>query len=45
MSCVLCDGIQDDFLNIRQHYENICENVILFETDSFKIIPDKFPIS
>ena len=45
MSCVLCDGIQDDFLNIRQHYENICKNVILFETDCFKIIPDKFPIS
>lgn len=44
MSCVLCDGIQDNFSNIREYY-NIRKEMVLCETESFKVIPDKFPIA
>lgn len=44
-NCVLCDGIQDEFQNIENQYPELRSHVTLFETESFKIIPDKFPIS
>lgn len=43
--CVLCAGIKDNFLNIEQQYAELRSNVTLFETKSFKVIPDKFPIT
>lgn len=45
MSCVLCDGIKDNFINIQQYYSNLEKKIMLFETENFKVIPDKFPIS
>ncbi len=45
MACVLCDGIRDNFVNIQQHYANLTKKIMLFETENFKVIPDKFPIS
>ena len=44
-SCVLCHGIKDNFVNIVDQYREYADNVTLFETPSFKVIPDKFPIS
>ena len=43
--CVLCDGINDHFQNIKEMYPELQSNVTLFETRNFKIIPDKFPIA
>lgn len=43
--CVLCQGLQDEFQNINRQYPELSENVVLFETPSFKVIPDKFPIA
>ena len=43
--CVLCDGISNNFQNIKDCYTEIQSNVTLFETKSFKVIPDKFPIA
>ena len=44
-SCVLCNGLKDEFQNIKDHYPELKSNVTLFETESFRVIPDKFPIS
>lgn len=44
-SCVLCDGLKDEFQNIKDQYPELQSNVTLFETKSFKVIPDKFPIA
>lgn len=43
--CVLCEGISDNFQNIKDQYPELQSNVTLFETKNFKIIPDKFPIA
>mgnify|MGYP003571271065 CR=1 FL=1 len=43
--CVLCNGLKDEFQNIKDHYPELRSNVTLFETESFRIIPDKFPIT
>ena len=45
MPCVLCDGLNDNFKNIQNHYSDLNVPIVLFETDTFKVIPDKFPIS
>lgn len=44
-NCVLCDGLKDEFQNIKEQYPELQSNVTLFETKSFKVIPDKFPIA
>lgn len=44
-SCVLCDGVHDEFKNIEKQYPELQSHVTLFETKNFKVIPDKFPIS
>ncbi len=44
-NCVLCRGLQDEFQNIKDQYPELASNVTLFETPSFKVIPDKFPIA
>lgn len=44
-NCVLCDGLKDEFQNIKEQYPELRSNVTLFETKSFKVIPDKFPIA
>ena len=44
-NCVLCDGINDHFQNIKEMYPELQSNVTLFETRNFKVIPDKFPIA
>jgi len=43
--CVLCNGLKDEFQNIKDHYPELRSNVTLFETESFRVIPDKFPIA
>ena len=44
-NCVLCDGLKDEFQNIKEQYPELQSNVTLFETKSFNVIPDKFPIA
>ena len=44
-NCVLCDGLKDEFQNIKEQYPELQSNVTLFETKNFKVIPDKFPIA
>lgn len=44
-NCVLCEGLKDEFKNIKSFYPKLQNSVTLFETKNFKIIPDKFPLT
>ncbi len=42
--CVLCDGISNDFLSMNKTYPNLTDSPVLFRTDNYVIIPDKYPL-
>lgn len=43
--CVLCKGLSTNFLNYTQTYPSLINSPILFETDNYVAIPDKYPLN
>lgn len=42
--CVLCHGVFSDFFGMNKTYSNLADSPILFKTDNYVIIPDKYPL-
>jgi diadenosine tetraphosphate (Ap4A) HIT family hydrolase len=42
--CVLCHGISTDFSSMNKTYPDLTDSPVLFKTDNYIVIPDKYPL-
>jgi diadenosine tetraphosphate (Ap4A) HIT family hydrolase len=42
--CVLCNGLSTDFSSMNKTYSDLTDSPVLFKTDNYVVIPDKYPL-